>query len=142
VSRQVWGWIADRVGGLVTALMSSAMQAAAMTAFLYTQDEVGLFTVSIAFGLGFSALIPAYVLAIREMFPLAEAHWRVPVILFMTGSGMAGGGWLAGYLYDLFGFYAPAFAAGVAANLANLALLLLLVVRRRIVMDRGMELAA
>jgi MFS family permease len=131
VSRQGWGWIADRIGGLRTALASSALQAAAMTGFLYTQDEVGLFTVSLAFGIGFSALIPAYVLTIREMFPLEEAHWRVPMLLFMSGSGMAVGGWLAGYLYDQFGFYGAAFATGVAFNLANLAVLAVLVLRQR-----------
>jgi MFS family permease len=130
VSRQVWGFIADRVGGLATALMSSTLQALAMAGFLVTQDEVGLFTVSFAFGIGFSALIPAYVLIVRELFPAAEAGWRVPTLLFMSGTGMATGGWLAGYLYDLFGFYAPAFATGVAFNLGNLAILTLLVVRR------------
>jgi MFS family permease len=132
ISRQVWGFVADRVGALLTALTSSALQAAAMTAFLFTQDEVGLFTVSLAFGLGFSALIPAYVLLIRELFPVSEAHWRVPTLLFMSGSGMATGGWLAGYLYDLFGFYGPAFAAGIAFNLVNLALLSLLAIRQRV----------
>jgi MFS family permease len=130
ISRQIWGFVADRVGGLLTALMSSVMQAAAMVGFLSTQDELGLFTVSIAFGLGFSALIPAYVLIVRELFPLTDAHWRVPTLLFMSGTGMATGGWLAGYIYDLWGFYAPAFATGVAFNLANLAILALLTVRR------------
>jgi MFS family permease len=130
ISRQVWGFIADRVGGLLTALLSSALQALAMVGFLTTQDEVGLFTVSVAFGLGFSALIPAYVLTVRELFPLTDAHWRVPTLLFMSGTGMATGGWLAGYIYDLFGFYAPAFATGVAFNAANLAVLALLVTRR------------
>jgi MFS family permease len=130
ISRQIWGWIADRVGGLITALLSSTLQALAMIGFLNTQDEVGLFTVSIAFGLGFSALIPAYVLIVRELFPVSEAHWRVPTLLFMSGTGMATGGWLAGYIYDLFGFYAPAFATGVAFNAANLAVLILLVMRR------------
>ena len=108
------------------------LQAVAMTAFLFTQDEVGLFTVSLAFGIGFSALIPAYVLLIRELFPVGEAHWRVPTLLFMSGTGMATGGWLAGYMYDLFGYYGPAFAAGVGFNLANLAVLVLLAVRQRV----------
>jgi len=130
ISRQIWGFIADRVGGLLTALLSSILQALAMVGFLSTQDELGLFTVSIAFGLGFSALIPAYVLIVRELFPLTDAHWRVPTLLFMSGTGMATGGWLAGYIYDLWGFYAPAFATGVAFNLANLAILALLTVRR------------
>ncbi len=133
LSRQVWGWASDRIGGLLTALTSSALQGAAMTGFLFTQDEVGLFTVSTAFGLGFSALIPAYVLVIRELFPMSEAHWRVPTLLFMSGTGMATGGWLAGYLYDVYSFYAPAFAAGVAFNLANLSVLSFLVIRQRTV---------
>jgi MFS family permease len=130
-SRQAWGWVSDRMGGLLTALTSSALQGAAMTGFLLTQDEAGLFTVATLFGLGFSALIPAYVLAIRELYPVSEAHWRVPTLLFLSGSGMATGGWLAGYLYDIHGYYAPAFATGVAFNVANLALLSMLVIRQR-----------
>jgi MFS family permease len=133
LSRQIWGWISDRIGGLTTALLSSGLQGAAMTGFLFTQDETGLFTVSAAFGIGFAALIPAYVLTIRELYPASEAYWRVPTLLFLSGSGMAVGPWLAGYLYDMHGYYAPAFAAGVAFNLANLALLALLVVRQHMV---------
>jgi hypothetical protein len=30
------------------------------------------------------------------------------------------GSWVAGVLYDFFGFYRPAFALGLAFNLANL----------------------
>lgn len=121
VTRQFWGWFADRVGGLRTVLAASACQAAAMSGFLLTQDEAGLFTVAALFGMGFSGLIPAYVVAVRELFPAHEAGWRVPTVLFSSMLGMALGGWMAGALYDRFGFYAPAFAAGVAANLVNVA---------------------
>jgi MFS family permease len=130
-SRQAWGWISDRIGGLLTALFSSILQCAAMSGFLFTEGVTGLFAVSTAFGLGFSALIPAYVLTVRECYPLSEAHWRVPSLLLLSGSGMATGGWLAGYLYDLHGYYTPAFATGVAFNIANMALLFMLVVRQR-----------
>jgi MFS family permease len=130
VSRQGWGLISDRIGGLRTALVSSALQAAAVTGFLYVREEAGLFAVSFGFGVGFSALIPAYVLTVRELFPLSEAHWRVPTILLMTGSGMAMGGWLAGYLYDHFGYYGPSFSVGLGANLVNLGLLGVLVLRQ------------
>jgi MFS family permease len=133
ISRQAWGLLSDRIGGLVTALLSSALQGVAMTGFLFTQDQVGLFTVSLAFGIGFSALIPAYVLAIRELFPMSEAHWRVPTLLLMSGTGMATGNWLAGYLYDMHGYYAPAFATGVAFNIANFSLLAMLVARQRMI---------
>ena len=33
---------------------------------------------------------------------------------------MAAGGWFAGLIYDYAGFYAAAFATGIAFNLANL----------------------
>jgi MFS family permease len=131
LSRQFWGWLADRVGGLPTILLASAGQAAAMAGFLATQDEIGLFTVSAIFGLGFGGLIPGYVLAIRDLFPASEASWRIPVVLFPGSLGMATGGWLAGAMYDAFGFYGPGFAVGVLFNIVNLILVLTLVLRRR-----------
>jgi MFS family permease len=131
ISRQFWGWVSDRIGGLNTVLTGSALQTVAMTAFLFTQDEVGLFTVAAAFGLGFAGIIPANILAIRELFPAAQAYWRIPLLLLCSGSGMALGGWLAGVLYDRFATYAPAFAAGVGASAINLAIIGTLVLRQR-----------
>jgi MFS family permease len=131
LSRQLWGVISDRIGGLATVLIGSAWQAAAMTAFLLTQSEAGLFTVAAAFGLGFSGIIPAYVLAVRELFPASEASWRIPTLLLFTGLGMAAGGWIAGLLYDHLGYYAPAFAVGVGANILNLLMICVLVGRQR-----------
>ena len=133
LSRQIWGAISDRIGGLATVLIGSAWQAAAMAGFLSTTDEAGLFTVAAAFGLGFSGIIPAYVLALRELLPAAEASWRIPTLLLFSGLGMASGGWLAGLLYDHFGYYAPAFATGIGANLLNLVVVGLLVGRQRFV---------
>ncbi len=131
VTRQIWGWVADRIGGLRTVLAASACQAMAMSGFLMTQDEAGLFAVAAAFGFGFSGLIPAYVVAVRELFPAAEAGWRVPTVLATSTVGMAFGGWLAGALYDRFGFYAPAFATGVLFNIGNLIVVGTLVTLRR-----------
>jgi MFS family permease len=131
LSRQVWGLISDRIGGLATVLIGSAWQAVSMTAFLLTQNEAGLFMVSAAFGLGFSGIIPAYVLAVRELFPASEAHWRIPTILLFSGGGMSAGGWIAGLLYDHLGYYAPAFALGIGTNVLNLLLVSVLVGRHR-----------
>ncbi|CAN0068118.1 unnamed protein product [Phaeothamnion confervicola] len=131
ISRQIWGAISDRIGGLMTVLVGSLWQCGAMIAFLLTQNEAGLFAVSAAFGLGFSGIIPAYVLALRELFPAAQASWRIPTLLMFTAVGMAAGGWTAGLLYDYFGYYAPAFAVGVGANLLNLVIVGSLVARQR-----------
>ena len=131
LSRQFWGWLADRIGGLPTLLWSSLAQATALSGFLLTTDEAGLFAVSAAFGLGFSGLLPAYVIVIRQVYPVKEANWRVPTILFAGFLGMGAGGWGAGALYDYFGYYRPAFATGIAFNIVNLVILLSLVLRRR-----------
>jgi len=83
-------------------------------------------------------LLPSYVIAIREYYPVKEANWRVPTIYFAGFLGMALGGWGAGMLYDHFGYYLPAFAVGIAFNLVNLVILLTLVFRRR---DKGLRAA-
>ena len=132
LSRQFWGWITDRVGGLTTVLVGSLAQATAISGFIVTQTEMGLLAVAAAFGLGFSGLIPAYIVAIRQLFPAHEASWRIPTLLLTGMGGMAAGSWLAGRLYDYFGFYAPAFATGLFFNLINASLVagLLLLWRR------------
>jgi MFS family permease len=130
ISRQFWGWLADRVGGLVTLILGSACQALAIGGFLMTQSEAGLFAVSAAYGLGFSGIVPAYVLIVRELFPASEASWRVPTVIFVAMSGMAFGSWFGGALFDHYGHYAPAFAIGAAFNVANLTLIGFLLLRQ------------
>jgi len=123
VSRLFWGWLSDHAGGLYTILAASVCQAAALAGFIVTQDEAGLFAVAAAFGAGFSGIIPAYVVVLRQLFPAGEASWRVPVWFFCNICGMALGGWLAGAMYDQLGSYAPAFAVGVGFNIANIAVI-------------------
>jgi hypothetical protein len=55
----------------------------------------------------------------RSKRPIGEYR----LCFFGSGWGMAAGGWLAGILYDHFGFYAPAFAAGFGVNLFNFAVI-------------------
>jgi MFS family permease len=129
VSRQLWGLVADKFGGLWTVFAGSVCQITAMVGFLFTQ-KAGLFAVSAWFGLGFSGMIPAYVMAVRELFPASEAARRVPAVLLFSGSGMAFGGWLAGVIYDHVGFYAAAFATGIAFNVAHLLVIGVLVWRQ------------
>ena len=69
-------------------------------------------------------------LAVRELFPPAEAPWRVPATLFVSLTGMGFGSWLAGALFDGFGFYAVAWMVGIAFNLVQLGLLGFLISRR------------
>ena len=131
LSRQFWGWFADQIGGLTTVLVGSAFQIVAMTAFLMTQNEIGAVHDR---GRSSDWASPASSRPMcspsGELFPASEASWRIPTLLLFSGIGMATGGWLAGVLYDYFGFYAPAFAAGVAANAVNLLIVGTLVFRQ------------
>jgi MFS family permease len=140
VARQFWGWLSDRIGGLWTVFAGSCAQVVGMLGFLATQDEAGLFFVAAAYGLGFGGIIPAYVLAVRELFPAIEASWRVPALLFLSLSGMAFGAWLAGAIHDAVGFYAAAWWAGIAFNIVQLALVGFLLRRQRD--DRARQPAA
>src|SRR5580700_1430605 len=129
-SRQVWGAISDRIGGLYTMLAGSACQTVGLALFLATQNELGLFTVSALFGFGFSGLVPANILASRELFPVGQAYWRIPTLLLCSGSGMATGGWIGGVLYDYFGYYAPAFTVGVGVSMINFMIISVLAFQR------------
>ena len=140
ISRQFWGAFADRFGGLRSVMTGSAFQMLATGAFMLTTDEVGLFAVASAFGLGFSGIIPAYAVTIRDLYPSKEASWRIPTVLMTGMSGMAFGSWFAGKLFDEFASYQPAFASGVLFNLANLAVIVFLV--SRLPRHRALSLAA
>jgi MFS family permease len=124
LARQFWGYVADRIGGLKTLIWSSFAQALALSGLLVAQNETLLMVISAAFGFGLAGLLPAYVIAIREHYPAAEASWRVPTVMFAGYLGMAAGGWGAGAIYDRFGFYVPAFGTGMAFNMINLLLLI------------------
>ena len=117
LSRQGWGAISDRIGGLSTLLISSVLQGLAMTGFVVTQDEVGPVCRGRRVRRRLQRADPGLCAGGARIFPGREASWRVPVVLLLSGSGMAAGTWLAGWLYDYFGYYAPAFATGVAFNL-------------------------
>ena len=81
------------------------------------------------FGLSQGGIVPCYAIIIRDYMPAKEAGQRVGIVLMATIFGMAVGGWMSGWIYDLTGSYAVAFLNGIAGNLMNLAAILLLMWR-------------
>ena len=59
---------------------------------------------------------------VREYFPPTQAGTRVGIIIMATVLGMALGGWMSGWIFDLTGSYRAAFLNGVAWNLLNLSI--------------------
>ena len=131
LSRLVWGWVSDRIGGLPTLVTGSICQAAALTLFLFVDSLVGLYLISGFFGLAFAGIVPSYTVILRRHFPLAESGGRVGVIYLYGTIGMALGGWLGGAIFDLAGSYFTAFLVGIAFNLLNLVLVVPLFRRER-----------
>jgi len=81
------------------------------------------------FGLSQGGIVPCYAIIVRNHFPAKEAATRVSVVIMATVIGMALGGILNGYIFDITGSYRMAFANGVAWNVLNLAIVLWLYLR-------------
>jgi MFS family permease len=122
VSRLVSGFICDRIGGIRTLLLGSALQGVALLLFLPFDGMVPLYVVSALFGLFQGGIVPSYAIIIREHFALQEVGARVGAVIMATLIGMALGGWLSGWIFDQTGSYDAAFINGIAWNLLNLAI--------------------
>ena len=120
VSRLVSGVICDRIGGVRTLLLGSALQGVGLMLFLPFDGLVPLYVISAMFGLFQGGIVPAYAIIIREYFALQEAGARVGAVIMATLIGMALGGWMSGWIFDLTGSYRAAFLNGMAWNLLNL----------------------
>jgi MFS family permease len=122
VSRLGFGLISDRIGGLRTLVLGSALQGAALLLFLPFNGLVSLYLVSALFGLFQGGIVPAYAIIVREHFPAKEAGARVSAVMTATLFGMAVGGWLSGAVFDWAGSYKAAFVNGIGWNLLNLSI--------------------
>jgi MFS family permease len=124
VSRLVFGFVSDRIGGLRTLLTGSALQGVALLLFLPFDGLVSLYVIASLFGLFQGGIVPSYAIIVREYFPPAEAGARVGSVIMATLFGMALGGWMSGAIFDLTGSYRAAFANGILWNLVNLSIVL------------------
>jgi MFS family permease len=130
LSRIAYGWLADRIGGLRTLLMGSALQLLGLACFMYVDTLEGLYMVSVFYGVGYGGIVPMYAIIIRELFHDSQAGWRIGVIFLFGTSGMAMGGYIGGLIYDLTATYSLAFLTGIGFNLINLVLVSFMVLRR------------
>ena len=123
LSRLVSGLMADRLGGVATLLIGSTLQCIALFLYLPAGGMGSLYVVSLVFGLSQGGIVPSYAVVVREYLPAREAGARVGFVIFATIVGMAVGGWMAGWIYDLTGSYRWAFLNAIAWNLLNIAVI-------------------
>jgi MFS family permease len=130
-SRVASGFLADYIGGVRTLLLGSVLQCLALGLYLPFDGLASLYVISLVFGLSQGGIVPSYALIVREYLPAREAGQRVGLVIFGTVMGMALGGWLSGWIYDLTGSYEAAFLNGIAWNLVNISIMLTLLWRTR-----------
>lgn len=130
-SRIFFGLLADRLGGVTTILISSGLQALALLLYLPAGGLVSLYVVSLIFGLSQGGIVPSYALVVREYMPSQEAGKRVGFVMMCTILGMALGGWMSGWIYDVTGSYRMAFVNGIAWNFLNIGIMVLILLRTR-----------
>jgi MFS family permease len=126
VSRLASGFLADRIGGVKTLLVGSTLQCLSLLFYIPFDGLVSLYVVSLVFGLSQGGIVPSYAIIVREYMPAAEAGQRIGIVVVATIAGMALGGWMSGWIYDLTGSYAAAFLNGIAWNVLNMAIALTL----------------
>ena len=141
ISRLINGLISDKLGGVYTLLIGSTLQCIALFLYLPFDGLVSLYIVSLIFGLSQGGIVPSYAIIIREYLPGADAGTRVGFVMMCTIMGMAIGGWMSGWIYDLTGSYAAAFWNGIVWNFLNIAIVLFLITRNRKSKIMGLQTA-
>ncbi|WP_108663447.1 MFS transporter [Acuticoccus kandeliae] len=132
ISRIVFGAVADRLGGVKTLLIGATLQCFALSLYLPFDGMVsGLFIVSLIFGLSQGGIVPSYAVIVREYFPARQAGTLIGLVLMATIIGMAVGGWVSGYIRDVTGSYEMAFLNGIAFNILNMAVMVLILGKTR-----------
>lgn len=122
--------VVDRFGGLAALLLFSIVQMVALLLYAVVEARLALYSVSVLFGMGYGGIAMCYPVIVREHLPAAEAGRRFGLVLLFGAIGMALGGGLGGYLFDLTGSYSPAFLVGAAFNVLNLGIVFALISRR------------
>jgi MFS family permease len=131
ISRIASGFIADRIGGVRTLLLGSVLQGTALFLYLWFDGLVSLYVISALFGLFQGGIVPSYAIIVREYFSPREAGTRLGLVLMATLLGMALGGWMSGWIFDLTGSYRAAFLNGLGFNLVNVSIMTWLLQRSR-----------
>ena len=129
ISRIACGFIADRIGGVATLLLSSVLQGLALLLYVFFDGLFSLYVISALFGLFQGGIVPMYAIIVREYFAPQEAGTRLGIVLLATLGGMALGGWMSGVIFDLTGSYQAAFLNGLGWNLVNVSIVTWLLFR-------------
>jgi MFS family permease len=99
------GLVADRVGAKRVLVGGLALQAVAVSLYLFTRDTASFYALALVFGFAYGGVMPLYAILVREYFGERIMGTIFGAVAFTSTIGMALGPWAGGWLYDTFGSY-------------------------------------
>src|SRR5206468_7708853 len=99
----VCGLLADRVGAKRVLVAGLALQAVAVSLYLFTRELAGFYGVALVFGFAYGGVMPLYAILVREYFGARIMGTVFGAVAFVSTLAMALGPWPAGWLFDAFG---------------------------------------
>ena len=126
ISRIISGVAVDYFGGFKVLLVGSSLQCLALFLYLPFDGLTSLYLVSLIFGLAQGGIVPSYAVILREYLPPQNIASKIGIVLMATIFGMAFGGWVSGFIFDLTGSYSLAFLNGIIWNVINILLVIYL----------------
>jgi len=120
----VCGLFADRVGAKRTLVTGLALQAAAISLYLFTGTLGSFYALALMFGFAYGGVMPLYAILVREYFGERIMGAAFGAVSVAATLGMALGPWLGGALYDSLGSYAWMFVGSSAIGLGAVAIAL------------------
>jgi MFS family permease len=118
--RLFFGWLADRVGGLLAYFCASFVQTAMVFWFTQTANLVALYAVSIIFGFGFAGVMTGLIICAREAAPLRLNGFALAIVTTAAWIGMGIGSYLGGHFHDVTKTYVLSFGSAAMAGVVNL----------------------
>jgi MFS family permease len=116
------GIFADRVGARRTLVAGLALQAVAISLYLFTGALSSFYALALVFGFAYGGVMPLYAILVREYFGERVMGSAFGAVSLAATLGMSLGPWLGGWLFDAVGSYAWMFVASSAIGLGAVAI--------------------
>jgi MFS family permease len=116
------GIFADRIGAKRTLVVGLALQAVAISLYLFTSGLASFYALALMFGFAYGGVMPLYAILVREYFGERIMGTAFGAVSLAATLGMALGPWVGGWLYDAVGSYAWMFVGSSAIGLGAVAI--------------------
>ena len=118
----VCGILADRVGAKRTLVAGLALQAVAISLYLFTRELASFYELALLFGFAYGGVMPLYAILVREYFGARIMGTAFGAVALVSTLGMALGPPVGGWLFDAFGSYSWLYLGSFAIGLAAVAI--------------------